>query len=104
MRKIRRDDQVLVTAGKERGKRGQVREVFSKHQRVVVQGLNMVKRHQRQRSEREPAGIIEKEAPIHISNVKLICTSCQKPARVTFRVRPDGVKVRVCRLCGEDVD
>jgi large subunit ribosomal protein L24 len=104
MRKIRRDDQVLVTSGKERGKRGQVREVLVKHERVVVQGLNMVKRHQRQRNEREPAGIIEKEAPIHISSVKLICTSCQKPARVGFRVRSDGVKVRVCRLCGEDVD
>jgi large subunit ribosomal protein L24 len=104
MRKIRRDDQVLVTSGKERGKRGQVREVLVKKDRVVVQGLNMVKRHQRQRSEREPAGIIEKEAPIHISNVKLICRLCQKPARVGFRVRSDGVKVRVCRLCGEDVD
>ena len=104
MRKIRRDDQVLVTTGKERGKQGQVREVLVGRQRVVVQGLNMVKRHQRQRSEREPAGIIEKEAPIHISNVKLICRACQKPARVGFRVRSDGVKVRVCRSCGQDVD
>jgi len=104
MRKIRRDDQVLVTTGKERGKKGQVREVLVSQQRVVVQGLNMVKRHQRQRSEREPAGIIEKEAPIHMSNLKLICRVCQKPARVGFRVRPDGVKVRVCRLCGEDID
>ena len=104
MRKIRRDDQVLVTSGKERGKRGQVREVLVKKDRVVVQGLNMVKRHQRQRSEREPAGIIEKEAPIHISNVKLICRLCQKPPRITSRVRPDGVKVRVCRKCGEDID
>jgi large subunit ribosomal protein L24 len=104
MRKIRRDDQVLITSGKERGKLGQVREVLVSRQRVVVQGLNMVKRHQRQRSEREPAGIIEKEAPIHVSNVKLICRACQKPARVGFRVRSDGVKVRVCRLCGEDMD
>jgi large subunit ribosomal protein L24 len=104
MRKIRRDDQVLITSGKERGKLGQVREVLVSRQRVVVQGLNMVKRHQRQRSEREPAGIIEKEAPIHMSNVKLICRACQKPARVGFRVRSDGVKVRVCRLCGEDMD
>jgi len=104
MRKIRRDDLVVVRSGKERGKQGQVREVLTNKQRVVVQGLNMVKRHQTQRSEREPAGIIEKEAPIHISNVKLICRACQKPARVGFRVRSDGVKVRVCRSCGEDVD
>ncbi len=104
MQRIKRDDVVLVTQGKERGKQGQVREVFSGKQRVVVQGLNMVKRHQRQRSERTPAGIIEKEAPIHASNVKLICRACQKPVRVRFRVRSDGVKVRVCRACDQDID
>ena len=104
MRKIRRDDQVLVTTGKERGKQGQVREVLVKKQRVVVQGLNMVKRHQRQRTEREPAGIIEKEAPIHLSNVRLVCRACSKPTRVGHRVRPDGLKVRVCRKCGQDID
>ena len=104
MRKIRRDDMVLVTNGKERGKRGQVREVFTKQDRAIVQGLNLVKRHQRQQSERTPAGIIEKEAPIHMSNLKLICSACQKPARVGFRVRSDGAKVRVCRQCKQDVD
>ena len=104
MRKIRRDDMVLVTNGKERGKRGQVREVFTKQDRAIVQGLNLVKRHQRQQSERTPAGIIEKEAPIHMSNLKLICRACQKPTHVGFRVRPDRVKVRVCHLCSEDID
>ena len=104
MQRIKREDMVLVITGKERGKRGQVHEVFLAQQRVTVQGLNMVKRHQRQRSEREPAGIIDKEAPIHISNVKLICRVCQKPTRVTFRVRSDGVKVRVCRSCEQDID
>jgi large subunit ribosomal protein L24 len=104
MRKIKRDDLVLVIGGKERGKQGQVREVFPRQQRVVVQGLNMIKRHQRQRSERTPAGIIEKEAPIHVSNVKLICQACQKPARTGVRVRSDGVKVRVCKSCGQDID
>lgn len=104
MRKIKRDDLVLITTGKERGKQGQVREVFARQQRVVVQGLNMVKRHQRQRSERNPPGIIEKEAPIHVSNVKLICRACEKPVRVGFRVRSDDVKVRVCRACNQDID
>ena len=104
MQHIKRDDLVLVIAGKERGKQGQVHAVLGEKDRVIVQGLNMVKRHQRQRSEREPAGIIAKEAPIHLSNVKLICRSCSKPTRVGFRVRPDGVKVRVCRKCGQDVD
>ncbi|MCH7511411.1 MAG: 50S ribosomal protein L24 [Chloroflexi bacterium] len=104
MRKLKRDDLVLVTTGKERGKQGQIREVFTSRQRVIIQGLNMVKRHQRQKDERTPAGIIEKEAPIHISNLKLICRACQKPVRVGFRVRSDNVKVRVCRSCGEDID
>ena len=104
MERIKRDDLVLVTAGKEKGKQGQVREVLARQQRVVIQGLNMVKRHQRQRSERTPGGIIEQEAPIHISNVKLVCSACQKPARVGFRVRSDGAKVRVCRQCKQDID
>ena len=104
MQHIKRDDLVLVIAGKERGKQGQVHGVLGDNDRVIVQGLNMVKRHQRQRSEREPAGIIAKEAPIHISNVKLICRSCSRPTRVGFRVRPDGVKVRICRKCGQDID
>jgi large subunit ribosomal protein L24 len=104
VRRIKRDDQVLVLGGKERGKRGQVRDVLRSQDRVVVQGLNMVHRHQKQRNEREPAGIIQKEAAIHVSNVKLICKACQKPTRVTSRVRTDGVKVRVCKQCQEDID
>jgi large subunit ribosomal protein L24 len=104
MQRIRRDDLVLVITGKERGKQGQVREVGAAGRQVTVQGLNMVKRHQRQRSERNPAGIVEKEAPIDASNLKLICRACEKPTRVRSRIRPDGVKVRVCRSCGEDID
>ncbi len=104
MRKIKRDDLVLVTTGKERGKQGQIRDVLTGKQRVIIQGLNRVKRHQAQKDERTPGGIIEKEAPIHISNLKLICRACQKPVRVGFRVRSDNVKVRVCRSCGEDID
>jgi large subunit ribosomal protein L24 len=103
MRRIRRDDQVMVISGKERGKQGQVREVLPKQERVIVSGLNMVKRHKRSTDQRTPAGIIEKEGPIHVSNVKLICTSCQKPTRVRFRVGNDGTKIRVCRSCGEDI-
>jgi large subunit ribosomal protein L24 len=104
MERIKRDDLVLVISGKEKGKQGQVREVDPRAQRVIVQGLNMVKRHQRQRTEREPAGIIEKEAPIHVSNVKLICRACSQPTRIGHRERPDGARVRTCRKCGEDID
>jgi len=104
MERIKRDDLVHIISGKEKGKQGQVHKVMPAKQRVVVQGLNMVKRHSRQRDERTPAGIIEQEAPIHISNMKLVCRVCQKPTRVRYRVRTDGVKVRVCRSCGEDID
>ena len=104
MRRIKREDTVLVIAGKNRGKQGQVRQVFRDKNRVVIQGINMVKRHMRQRAMGAPAGIIEKEAPLHMSNVMLICKSCNHPVRVGFRVRTDGAKVRVCRACGEDID
>ena len=104
MGRIKRDDLVLVIAGKDRGKQGQVRQVFPRENRLVVQGVNMIKRHMRPRAMGTQAGIIEKEASIHASNVMLICKSCAKPTRATVRVRPDGVKARVCRVCGEDID
>jgi large subunit ribosomal protein L24 len=102
--RIKRDDLVLVIAGKDRGKQGQVRQVFPRENRLVVQGVNMIKRHMRPRTMGTQAGIIEKEGPIHVSNVMLICKSCGKPTKVATRVRPDGVKTRICRLCGEDID
>ena len=104
MQRIRRDDTVLVIRGKERGKQGQVHQVDPAKNRIFVTGVNMVKRHQRQQDERTPAGIIEKEAPIHTSNVKLVCRACEKPVRVGFRIRSDGVKVRVCKSCEQDID
>jgi large subunit ribosomal protein L24 len=104
MQRIKRDDTVLVISGKERGKQGQVHAVLPKKDQVIVQGLNMIKRHRRAQSPTQPGGIIEQEAPIHVSNVKLICKACEKPVRVGFRVRDDGVKVRVCKKCGSDID
>jgi large subunit ribosomal protein L24 len=104
LHKIKRDDLVLVIAGKDRGKQGQVRQVFRRQNRLVVQGVNMIKRHMRPRAMGTQAGIIEKEAAIQVSNVMIICKSCGKPARVGFRVRPDGAKTRVCRNCSEDMD
>ena len=104
MRKIRREDLVLVIAGKDRGKQGQVRQVLPKENRLVVQGVNLIKRHMKPRAMGTQAGIIEKEASIHASNVMVICKTCGKPARVGLRVRPDGTKTRVCRSCSEDID
>jgi large subunit ribosomal protein L24 len=104
MNKIKRDDMVMVISGKERGKQGQVRQVFPEERRVIVQGVNLVKRHRRERTRGTQAGIIEKEAPLPVSKVMLMCQSCTRPVRVGFRLRTDGAKVRVCRQCGQDID
>jgi large subunit ribosomal protein L24 len=117
MRKIKREDTVVILAGKDRGKTGVVRQVIGggdlikvkghrpkiKEDKVFVTNLNMVKRHQVQRPGVAQAGIIEKEMPLPLSRVQLICKSCSKPTRVGFTIRPDG-KHRVCKKCGEDID
>ena len=102
--KIRRDDQVLVISGKDRGKTGRVIEVDPKKERVFVEGLNIVKRHQRPRpGSTDPGGVIEKPGPIHISNVMLIDPSDSKPTKVGI-VREDGVRRRVARRTGNKLD
>ena len=103
MQKVRRNDTVRVTVGRGRGKQGTVRQVLPTEGRVVVQGVNMVKRHTRSRGPTQPGGIVEKEASLHISNVMVVCKSCGKAVRVGFRVRDDGQKTRVCRSCSEDI-
>jgi len=102
--KIRKNDNVIITAGKDRGKSGKVRRSFPKEDRVVVEGHNMIKRHSRARRATRQAGIIEMEAPIHVSNVMLICTKCGKPTRVGFQTLADGKTVRICRSCQEVID
>jgi large subunit ribosomal protein L24 len=102
--KIRRDDQVLVISGKDRGKTGRVTEVDPKKERVYVEGLNIVKRHQRPRpGSTDPGGVIEKPGPIHISNVMLIDPSDNKPTKVGV-VREDGRRFRVARRTGTRID
>jgi large subunit ribosomal protein L24 len=102
--RIRRGDTVVVIAGKDRGKRGVVRQVVNKHDRVVVEGVNMIKRHQRARSYQQQSEIIEREAPIHISNVMLVDPNSNEPTRVTFRQREDGSWVRVGKKSGRDIE
>jgi len=102
--KIRKDDNVLVIAGKDQGKKGKVHRVYPRENRVVVERVNIVKKHMRPRGPTLQAGIIEMEAPIHISNVMLVCTKCNQPARVGFRFLEDGAKVRVCKRCHEVID
>jgi large subunit ribosomal protein L24 len=103
MPKIRREDTVLVIKGKERGKTGVIRQMIPHKRRVIVTGVNMVKRHMRPRADR-PGGIIEREGSIHVSNVMIICKSCNKPTRVGFRFRENGSKVRFCRHCNQPLD
>jgi large subunit ribosomal protein L24 len=103
--KILKGDTVEVIAGEHKGERGEVKRVDGKAQRVVVQNVNMVKKHQKPkqgRAARTQVGIIEFEAPIDLSNVMLVCPKCSEAVRVGFRL--DGAeKVRVCKNCGEDI-
>ncbi len=102
--KIRKDDTVVIIAGKDSGKKGKVRRALLNEDRVIVEGLNMIKRHSRARGAARQAGIIELEAPIHVSNVMLVCGKCGKPTRVSFRFLDDGKKVRICNSCREVID
>ncbi len=102
--KIRKDDTVLVIAGKEKGKTGKVRFAYPKKERIMVEGINFIKRHIRARGRVRQAGIIQLEAPIPVSNVMLLCSRCNHPTRVSFRFLEDGRKVRVCNRCSEVID
>lgn len=105
--RIKKGDTVEVLSGDDRGLRGTVQWVYPKADRVVISGINLVKKHQRRvragRSEVQP-GIIEFEAPIRISNVMLVCPQCNECARVGFTRLEDGRKVRVCKACDEAID
>jgi large subunit ribosomal protein L24 len=101
---IRKNDNVLIIAGKDKGKTGRVRFAYPEKERLLVEGINFVKKHSRARGAVRQAGIIEREATIHVSDVMLICSKCNKPARVGSRFLTDGRKVRFCRVCGEVID
>jgi len=101
--KIRKNDTVLVVAGKDKGKKGKVRFAYPKDERLIVEGVNFIKRHMRARGPARQAGIIEREAPIDVSNVMMICSKCNRPARLGFRFL-GGKKVRICRACQEVID
>ncbi len=102
MNKIHKGDTVEVLAGNDRGKRGEVHSVMPKKGQVIVSGINLVKKHQKRTGNvRTQAGIIEREGPIHLSKVALVCKNCGKATRVGIRVFDDGNKARVCKKCGE---
>jgi len=101
---IRKNDTVLVIAGKDRGKKGKVRLVYPEGERLTVEGINFIKKHARAAGRVRQAGVIEQEAPIPVSNVMLLCSRCNHPTRIGFRFLEDGRKVRVCRSCHEVID
>ena len=101
---VKKNDKVIVLSGKERGKIGAILKVDTEKDRVVIEKVNMVKRHTRPGGNNAQGGIIEKEAPIHISNLMLICNRCAEPTRVGKRILEDGSKVRICKKCGELID
>jgi large subunit ribosomal protein L24 len=102
--KIKRGDTVVVISGRDRGKRGTVRRMVNKTDRVIVEGVNIVKKHQRARQMGQQSEIIEREAPIHISNLMLVDPNSDEPTRVTFRHREDGTMVRVGKKSAEDIE
>jgi len=104
VRRVKKEDTVLVTKGKDRGVSGTVRTVIPGKNRVVVVGVNIVKRHMRPRGPQQPGGIIEREAPISLSNVRPLCPACNKAVRVGFRVLADDRKVRYCKKCDANFD
>lgn len=100
--RIRKDDKVMIIAGKDQGKIGKVLKILRKSDRVLVEKVNMVKRHVRPNPyKREAGGIVEKEMPIHVSNLMVVCASCAKPTRVGYRQAEDGKKVRFCKKCDQ---
>lgn len=101
---IRKNDSVMVIIGKERGKTGKVLRVIPGKSAAVIERMNLVKRHTRARGAQQASGIVEKEAPIHVSNLMLMCDKCNAPVRVGRKILADGDKVRVCRRCGEAID
>lgn len=102
--RIRKGDTVTVMSGKEKGKTGQILQVDPARQRVLVEKINMVKRHTKPSQKQRQGGIVEKEGTLHISNVMVVCRNCGKASRVGVKVLPDGKKLRFCKKCNEIVD
>ncbi|HEX2242852.1 MAG TPA: 50S ribosomal protein L24 [Gammaproteobacteria bacterium] len=101
---IRKNDSVMVISGKERGKTGKVLRVNPKERSVIIERINVVKRHTKPRGPQQAGGIIEKEASIPASNIMIMCDKCNAPVRIGHKVLGDGNKVRVCRRCAEALD
>jgi len=104
MSRIRKGDQVVVISGKEKGKTGRVLRVFPQKQRAIVERVNFVKKNTKPSQKNQKGGIIEKEAPLHVSNLLSYCMRCEKGARIGFKMLENKIKVRYCKRCNELMD
>lgn len=102
--KIKKSDKVIVISGKEKGKQGRILSIMSKKNRVIIERVNMIKRHMKPSRQYSQGGIIEKEGALHISKIMLVCPRCQKPSRISNHILDDGRKVRLCKRCKEVID
>lgn len=102
--RIKKGDRVYILTGKDRGKEGKIIKVFPKKEKIIVEGINRVKRHTRPSQRNPQGGIIEKEAPIHISNAMLVCPNCTNPTRFSVGFTKEGKKIRICKRCKEAID
>jgi large subunit ribosomal protein L24 len=102
--KIKKEDTVLVIVGKDKGKKGKVRQIMPKDNVLIIEGVNIIKRHMKARGQARQAGIIEREAPLQISNVMLVCPKCSKPVRIQSKILEDGKRVRICGKCNEVIN
>jgi large subunit ribosomal protein L24 len=100
---VKKGDLVMVTNGKDVGKTGKVMRIHKKKDRLIVEKINLIKRHVKP-SQKSKGGIMERESPIHVSNVMIYCEKCTKPVRVGSKALEDGARVRFCRKCGEVID
>ena len=102
--KLRRNDTVLVIKGRDRGKQGSIQQVFPNENKVLVEGVNVAKRHTKATGGVRQAGIIQKELPLQASNVQLVCVHCSRPTRIGARTLSDGTKARTCKMCQEVIE
>ena len=101
---IKKNDKIIVTVGREKGKTGRIVRVDSEKGQVFVEKINMIKRHSKPSRSNQSGGIVEKEAPLHLSKVVLVCPKCDKPTRVARKLLEDGKSVRVCKKCNEQME
>ena len=101
---IRKNDSVMIIAGRERGKTGKVLRVLPDKDSAIIERVNLIKRHTRPKGPQQPGGIVEKEASIHASNLMIMCDKCNAPVRIGRKILADGKKIRICRRCGEALD